>query len=66
MSANSNGGGHVRRLLRRGRCENVAAAVIGLGIVLQAQPFALDLYTWSFAVIVAGTVGFVVASHLQE
>jgi len=56
----------VRRWLRRGPWENAAAAVIGLGIVMQVQPFALDMYTWSFAVIVAGTAGFVVATHLPE
>jgi hypothetical protein len=67
MSAKSKRGGRrASRLLSRRRCENWAAGVIGLGILLQAQPFALDLYTWSFVVIVAGTVGFVVASHLPE
>jgi hypothetical protein len=55
-----------RRALRRGPWENAAAAVIGVGIVMQMQPFALDLYTWSFAVIIAGTAGFIVASHLPE
>jgi hypothetical protein len=55
-----------RRLVRRGPWENGAAGVIGLGMLMQMQPFALGLYTWSFAVIVAGTVGFVVASHFPE
>jgi hypothetical protein len=54
------------RLLRRGPWENASASVIGLGILMQMQPFALELYTWSFAVIVAGTLGFLVASHLPE
>jgi hypothetical protein len=56
----------VHRLFRRGPWENAAAAVIGAGILMQMQPFALDLYTWSFAVIVAGTVGFLIATHLPE
>ena len=30
------------------------------------QPFALALYTWSFLVILAGTVGFVVTSHFPD
>ena len=67
MTARSKGpASRVRRWLRRGPSENAAAALIGMGIVMQMQPFALDLYTWSFVVIVAGTVGFVVASHLPE
>ena len=56
----------MRFRFRRRPWENAAAAVIGLGIVMQMQPFALDLYTWSLAVIVAGTTGFVAASHLPE
>jgi hypothetical protein len=55
-----------RRALRRGPCETAAAVTIGLGIVMQMQPFVLDLYTWSFAVIVAGTVAFIIGSHLPE
>jgi Na+(H+)/acetate symporter ActP len=55
-----------RRWLRRASWENVAAGVIGLGIAMQMQPFALELYTWSFAVIAAGTAGFIVATHLPE
>ena len=55
-----------RAVLRRGLWENVSAIVIGLGILLQVQPFALELYTWSFAVILAGTLGFIVTSHFPE
>ena len=65
QAANGNGNG-ARRLLRRGPWENASAAVIGLGILMQMQPFALELYTWSLAVILAGTVGFIVTSHLPE
>ena len=55
-----------RRLLRRGPWENASAIVIGLGILMQMQPFALELYTWSFAVIVAGTLAFLVTTHFPE
>jgi hypothetical protein len=30
------------------------------------QPFALDLYTWSFEVILVGTLAFLVTSHFPE
>ena len=59
-------GDRPRRVLRRRPWENASAAVIGLGILMQVQPFALELYTWSFAVILAGTLGFIVTSHLTE
>jgi hypothetical protein len=41
-------------------------ALIGLGIVMLMQPFWLRVYTWSFLVILAGTVGFVISSHLRD
>jgi hypothetical protein len=55
-----------RRFFRRGPWENASAAVIGLGILMQMQPFMVELYTWSLAVIVAGTIGFIVTSHFRE
>jgi hypothetical protein len=67
MTEQDNVTGHrSRRILRRGPWENASAIVIGLGILLQVQPFALELYTWSFAVILAGTLGFIVTSHFPE
>ena len=59
-------GNRARRVLRRRPWENASAAVIGLGILMQVQPFVLELYTWSFAVILAGTLGFLVTSHFSE
>ena len=55
-----------RRWLRRGPWENASAGVIGAGLVMLMQPFALDLYTWSFGVILAGTLAFLVTSHFPE
>lgn len=54
------------RLLRRGPWENAATAVIGIGIVMLMQPLALALFTWSFPVILAGTVMFIVVSHFPD
>ena len=54
------------RWFRRGPWENGASAVIGLGIVMLMQPFSLDLYSYSFAAILAGTLGFVVVSHFPK
>jgi len=52
--------------LRRGPCEAVAMALIGLGVVMLMQPFSLDLYSYSFVTILAGTVGFVIVSHFPD
>ena len=56
----------MRRVLRREPLENVAGVVIGMGVVMLMQPWSLTLYGWSFAVILAGTLAFVVVSHLPE
>ena len=55
-----------RRVLRRGPWEKAATAVIGLGIVMLMQPLALALFTWSFPVILAGTVMFIIVSHFPN
>ena len=55
-----------RRWLRRGPWENASAGVIGLGLFMLMQPFALELFTWSFDVILAGTIAFLVTSHFPE
>ena len=55
-----------RRLFRRGPWENAATGVIALGVVMLMQPVALVLFSWSFPVILAGTVMFVVVSHFPD
>jgi hypothetical protein len=54
------------RWLRRGPWENGATVVIGLGIAMLMQPFSVDLFSYSFVTILAGTVGFVVVSHFPK
>ena len=66
MTPRSKGTDRPRRALRRGPWENASAVVIGVGILMQVQPFALELFTWSFAVILAGTLAFIVTSHFPE
>lgn len=55
-----------RRLFRRGPWENAATTIITLGVVMLMQPLTLPLFTWSFPVILAGTVMFVVVSHFPD
>jgi hypothetical protein len=52
--------------LRRGPCEAAAMALIGLGVVMLMQPLSLDLYSYSFVTILAGTLGFVIVSHFPD
>jgi hypothetical protein len=52
--------------LRRGPSEAVAMTLIGLGVVMLMQPFSLDLFSYSFVTILAGTLGFVVVSHFPD
>lgn len=52
--------------LRRGPWETLASALIALGVVMLMQPLALWLFTWSFPVILTGTVAFIVVSHFPE
>ncbi len=54
------------RFFRRGPWENAATVAIALGVFMLMQPFSLALYTYSFAVILCGTVGFVIVSHFPE
>ena len=59
-------GNRRRSLWRRGPWENASTVLIGAGIFMLMQPFVLELYTYSFAVILAGTLGFMITSHFPE
>jgi hypothetical protein len=54
------------RWLRRGPCEAVTMTLIGLGVVMLMQPFSLNLFSYSFITILAGTLGFVMVSHFPD
>ncbi|WP_170126395.1 hypothetical protein [Acuticoccus yangtzensis] len=54
------------RLFRRAPWEAAATVLIAAGVVMLMQPVSMALYSWSFAVILTGTVGFVIVSHFPE
>jgi hypothetical protein len=60
--------GFLSRLLhfRRGAWEIVATILIGVGVLMLMQPFALWIYSFSFLVTLAGTVMFIIVSHFPE
>jgi len=51
---------------RRGPWELVASALIAAGVFMLMQPYVLALYTYSFFVILTGTVMFIIVSHFPE
>ena len=55
-----------RRFFRRGPWENTATVLIAAGVVMLMQPYFMSLFTYSFAVVLVGTVGFVIVSHFPE
>ena len=51
---------------RRAPWEMIAAILIALGVIMLMQPFALVMFTYSFGVILAGTIMFIIVSHLPK
>ena len=51
---------------RRGIMENVAIALILIGVVMLVQPFSITLYGWSFLTVLVGVVMFTVVSKFPE
>ena len=56
----------LRRYFRSNFWEWIATVIILLGVVMLMQPFLLVLYTYSFVVILTGTVLFIIVSHFPE
>ena len=52
--------------MRRGPWEMVATILIALGIFMLMQPFVIWAFTYSFVVMLVGTVMFIVVSHFPE
>ena len=66
MSAADQKSHGLRRFFRRAPWENAATALIALGVVMLMQPYSIWLFGNSFAVILTGTIGFVIVSHFPE
>jgi hypothetical protein len=56
----------LRRIFRRGPWENLATILIGVGVVMLMQPVSIDLYTYSFVTILAGTAMFMIVSKFPD
>ena len=55
-----------RGIWRVGIWEPITTAMILGGLVMLMQPFSMFLFTYSFIVILAGTIGFAFATKLPE
>ena len=56
----------IRKIFRRVYWENLSTVLILLGVFMLLQPFAMWMYTYSFIVILVGTIGFVITSHFPD
>ena len=52
--------------LRRRPSEVVSMVLIGAGLVMLMQPFSLDVFSYSFVVLLAGVVGYSIAGKLPH
>lgn len=50
----------------KGRLELAAIGIMALGALMMFQPFTIALYSYSFLVILAGTLMFIVVSHFSD
>ena len=56
----------MRKIFRRVYWEYLSTVLILLGVFMLLQPFAMWMYTYSFIVILVGTIGFVITSHFPD
>ena len=56
----------MRKIFRRVYWENLSTVLILIGVFMLLQPFAMWMYTYSFVVILVGTIGFVITSHFPD
>ena len=54
------------KIFRRIYWENPSTAVLLIGVVMSLQPFAMWMFTYSFIVILVGTIGFIITSHFPD
>ena len=66
MTASAISKSRLARWFRRGPWETLAMTLISGGILMLVQPWSIDLYSYSFVTILAGTVGYVIISHFPE
>ena len=56
----------MRKIVRRVYWENLSTILILIGVFMLLQPFAMWMFTYSFIVILVGTIGFIITSHFPD
>ena len=56
----------MRKIFRRVYRENLSTILILIGVFMLLQPIAMWMYTYSFIVILIGTIGFIITSHFPD
>ena len=56
----------LKKIFRRVIWENLSMVIILFGVFMLLQPFHMVLYSYSFIVILIGTIGFVITSHFPD
>ena len=56
----------MRKIFRRVYWENFLTILILIGVFMLLQPFAMWMFTYSFIVILVGTIGFIITSHFPD
>ena len=56
----------IRKIFRRVYWENLSTVIILIWCFMLLQPFAMWMFTYSFIVILVGTIGFVITSHFPR
>ena len=56
----------IRKIFRRVYWENLSTVLILIGVFMLLQPFAMWMFTYSFILILVGTIGFIITSHFPD
>ena len=56
----------IKKIFRRVYWENLSTVLILIGVFMLLQPFAMWMFTYSFIVILVGTIGFIITSHFPD
>jgi uncharacterized membrane protein YdbT with pleckstrin-like domain len=56
----------MRKIFRRVYWENLSTILILIGVFMLLQPFAMWMFTYSFIVILVGTIAFIITSHFPD
>ncbi len=54
------------RAISKGKLEAIAIVIMVLGYIMIFQTFSMTIYTYSFLVILAGTIMFIIVSHFSD